>query len=490
MQAGQLGRGSALFDLRARQQCGVGSVGALGVNRVVVGGLVILDRGLGVAAVLVQQLRQQEVVARGFAVLRERGQHLAVPAHRFVDIGHGLGLLRAGVVVACECREVGLDEGLRRRFPAGVVAAAELAAGAVALHVFLLRAQRQRRQAAALVDADHARLQHGGLGVQRLAAGEGAEGVGGILGPVLLDVQLAELFVDAELVGAARVVADERRDRFGAAQVGQADAGDAQGVFDQLAVGARQTLHALERFVAAAGDLQVEHAEEGLQPVFEPALLVQGPAVHVEGAVLEGRGRGALDQAGVGLLRFGVLRGVEQQLAAAKLGLVAEAGLRVIGDELVERGQGHFELPAKLVRARQLVQHAVVVRIVRVGLEVVLVLLDRALVVGVGAGVGALVVGALHRQVAQAALGLGALRCARRHIEKTLVGGRGLLGADRHHGIGPRGRRCGDGARGQSRQGRFVVGRALRLAGAGCEQDSQGDRCEPSVSHDRHSWPR
>ena len=209
---------------------------------------------------------------------------------------------------------------------------------------------------------------------------------------------------------------------------------------------------------------------------------------------MEGRGRGALDQAGVGLLRFGVLRGVEQQLAAAKLGLVAEAGLRVIGDELVERGQGHFELAAELVGARQLVQHAVVVRIARVGLEVILVLLDRGLVVGVGAGVGALVVGALHRQVAQAALGLGALRCARRDVEKALVGGRGLLGADGNHLVGRRRGRRGHGARGQSRQRRFVVGRTLRLARTGAEHHCQCDRREQryelSASHDRCSWPQ
>ena len=98
--------------------------------------------------------------------------------------------------------------------------------------------------------------------MQGLAPCKGGKGIGGVLGTVLLDVQLAELLMRAEFVGAAHIGGDVGRDRIGTAQIGQADAGDAQRVFDQLAVGARQVLQLLERRIAAAGDLQIEHAEE------------------------------------------------------------------------------------------------------------------------------------------------------------------------------------------------------------------------------------
>ena len=106
------------------------------------------------------------------------------------------------MVVACQLGQVRLHERLRA-LPAGRVGAAELAVDAVARHVVLLRLERQGGEAGLLVDVDHARLQLRRLRVQRLAARERAEGVGGVLGAVLLDVELAELLVDAELVAAA-----------------------------------------------------------------------------------------------------------------------------------------------------------------------------------------------------------------------------------------------------------------------------------------------
>ena len=342
--------------------------------------------------------------------------------------------------MARQLGQMGLDERLRRAFPAGGVGAAEFARGAVALHVVLLGAERQRRQPALVVDADHARLQRRRLGVQRLPARERRKGVGRVLGPVLPDVELAQLLVDAELVAPPRIAGDVGRDRLGTLQVGQADAGDAEGVFDQFAVGPRQALELVEGGVAASGDLQVEHAEERAQRLVEPALLELRPALHVERAVVEGRAGLALHQLRVGLLGTRVLAAVEQQLAAAELGLVAVHRVRVRGDQAVERCQRGFRPAAQFVRTRQLVEHAVVVRIVRVGLQVVLVAGDRGPVVGRVAGAGALVVGALHLQVAQAAQGLRALRGAGRDVEKALVGGRGLFGAglDRAGALAPR----------------------------------------------------
>src|SRR5688572_4734787 len=95
------------------EQRGVAGVGALVVHRITVGGLLVLDRGLLELRVLEQQLAQQEVVARGVGLAREAGDDVAVPANRFLVVAAGLGLLRAGVIVARELREARLDQRLR-----------------------------------------------------------------------------------------------------------------------------------------------------------------------------------------------------------------------------------------------------------------------------------------------------------------------------------------------------------------------------------------
>ena len=103
--------------------------------------------------------------------------------------------------------------------------------------------------------------------MQRLAARERAEGVGRVLGALLPDVELAELLVDAELV-ALRAVASSMYSgmRLGALQVREADAGDAEGVLDQLAVGAASGRRGLDAaFALLAGELEVEHGEERAQ---------------------------------------------------------------------------------------------------------------------------------------------------------------------------------------------------------------------------------
>src|SRR5206468_2279023 len=101
---------------------------------------------------------EQEVVLRGLRVGRERRQVFAVPAHRLLVVGARLALLSARVVVARELGDVGLDQRLRL-LPALRIGLAELARAAVARNVFLLRLERERREAVLLVDLDHARLE-------------------------------------------------------------------------------------------------------------------------------------------------------------------------------------------------------------------------------------------------------------------------------------------------------------------------------------------
>ena len=114
--------------------------------------------------------------------------------------------------------------------------------------------------------------------MQRLAAHKGGIGVGRVLDAVLPDVELCELLVDAELVTIAHGAVDVAGNGVRTLQVRQTDAHDAEGVFHQFAVSSIQRTHIFQsRFVARgmaqATDLQVEHAEERLQRVVEPALL-------------------------------------------------------------------------------------------------------------------------------------------------------------------------------------------------------------------------
>jgi len=61
----QFGRGKPLLLLRVGQQRGVTGIGAPGVLRIAVRRLLVFDRRLGIACVLVQQFSEQEVVLRG-----------------------------------------------------------------------------------------------------------------------------------------------------------------------------------------------------------------------------------------------------------------------------------------------------------------------------------------------------------------------------------------------------------------------------------------
>ena len=274
----------------------------------------------------------------------------------------------------------------------------------------------------------------GACGCDGDALRKGAERVRCVLDSILLDVELAELLVHAELVLAAHRRVDVRRDRRVALQVGQRNARHAERVFGEFAVGARQPRQLRElALVAAACQLQVQHAEEGLQRLFEPSLLEERPAVHVQRTLVERRAASALHRHRIGFLRPGIVAQREQQLAAAELRLVPVRRPGILLHQLVERLQRRLQVPAQLVRAGQLVEHAVVARIVRIGLQEGLVLPDRGLVVGGGpCGLpgGHARVDGVHLEIAQAAQRLLAMRLARRRPRGSR-GTRGLPPARR-----------------------------------------------------------
>ncbi len=322
--------------------------------------------------------------------------------------------------------------------------------------------------------------------MQRLAARERAESVGGVLGAVLLDVELAQLLVDARLVRVSLGRVDIGRNALRALQVGEAQAGHAEGVFHQFAVGTAQASQGVEPAIAlAACHLQVEHAEERLQRIVQPPLLEQRPALHVQRAVLVWVARFAAQHLGVGLLGLDVVARGEQQFAAAELCLGAVGRVRVLLHQPVERFQCRFQLTALFVRTRQLVQHAVVAGVLGIGLQEVVVARDCGAVVRRAVArafaVGDARVGAVHFQVADAAHCFRALRRSRRHFEEFAVGRDCLVLAALDAGV----RRHVHLAAGQALDRRRVIGGAgTAPAGTGAQAArDQEQQQRPTWSH-------
>ncbi len=108
----------------------------------------------------------------------------------------------------------------------------------------------------------------------------------------------------------------------------------------------------------------------------------------------------ALHHVAEGDLGLGVVAHREQDLAAAELRLVEMLRARVLDHQAIERLDRELEIAALLVRACQLVQHAIVGRILRVLLQELLVARDRRLVVRFGHRAGSdAVVGGVHLQI-------------------------------------------------------------------------------------------
>ena len=332
---------------------------------------------------------------------------------------------------------MGLDQWLGVARPAFRIAALIVAADTVVSDVLLLRVECLCRETSRRIDIDDARLQHRRLGMRRRALRESAERVGGVLDALLLDVELAQLLVDAEFVLAPHRRVDVRRDRRRPLQVGERDARHTERVLDQLAIGTRQSRQLFEiALVAPAGKLQVQHAEERLQRFLEPALLELRPAVHVERALVVRRTLVAAHRHEVRRLRSRILAQREHHFAAAELRLVAIACRRIQQHQLVERFQRRLEFTAQFVGACQLIEHPVVARVVGIGLQEVLILRNGRLVVGGGRGAaGGAGVDHVHFQIAEPTQRLLALRFARRSGEEVAIGARRVFLAGLDAGV-------------------------------------------------------
>jgi hypothetical protein len=99
--------------------------------------------------------------------------------------------------------------------------------------------------------------------------------------------------------------------------------------------------------------------------------------VFVERLLIERRIGAILDDLAVRALGFAVALLDEQSLAAAELRLVDVRRIREFSDQLVERRERILEPSLGLVRSRELVEHKVVLLVVRIAFEQLLVQPDR-----------------------------------------------------------------------------------------------------------------
>ncbi len=137
--------------------------------------------------------------------------------------------------------------------------------------------------------------------MQRVQCHEGLVDRGSVLVPQLRKVVLRELTVDAILVRPVSAGGEVRADCFGAAEVGETQADDLEGVIDAPLL--RLRVRGVK--VVAALDLVVEQRKVAVQGLFVELLLVQRPSQLVEGELVVLRAAPAIgDRSRVSALRL------------------------------------------------------------------------------------------------------------------------------------------------------------------------------------------
>src|SRR5258705_5781445 len=331
-------------------------------------------------------------------------------------------LLRDGVVVARQLFEVRLDERQHALVDERAVHPLKLALDSVAHDELLLRFERQRGETRLLIGLNHPRLHERRLGIRGIAARERVECMGPVLDALLLEIQLTELLVYAKLVLAPRLCREVLRNRVWSLEVGEAQAHHPESILGELALRAREPREFLERrAVVATDELAIEHGEKRMQPFLETGLFEQRPAVHVERALVKRRRFAFLHHRRVGLLGLGVAAERKQQLAAAELGFVAIDALGILRDQAVQGRERAPEIAGLIVGVRELIEHAVVARMGRVGPQQILVHLDRVAVFTRAGTPGQAVLCALDLEIAETAHRFRAHPIARGGVEKLAI---------------------------------------------------------------------
>ena len=201
--------------------------------------------------------------------------------------------------------------------------------------------------------------------VERIELDERAVDLGGILIPPLLEIELAELAIDAILVGAVAVRREVFADDVGSTEIRETETRDLEGVLDSTLLGGL----VLRIEVVAARYLVVEQREILVQGLLVKVLLVQRPAELVERELVVFGGRSDGDDGRVGILGVTVFLAGEEVFGAAELDFIDVAGARIRGDELLHDFHGFSRAPEFVIRAGLLVQHLVAIGVVRILFE-------------------------------------------------------------------------------------------------------------------------
>ena len=115
--------------------------------------------------------------------------------------------------------------------------------------------------------------------------------------------------------------------------------------------------------------LAIQQLAERAETLVTACQLEQRPAVLVQALFEEGRLRAASYDFGVSAFGLRIALGAEQDLTAAELSLIDQCAGTEAGDQPIECIESLLGLSITLVRARELVEHAIALAILRIRFE-------------------------------------------------------------------------------------------------------------------------
>ena len=414
------------------EQRGVTGFGAVGVRGILVRGRFVGRDGCRIVAAFEQYFAEQELAVRRLRVVRKIGQITAVAIGCKAVLAVALGArrvlgLRQRVMMLCEdlhgfAQEC--DDRLVRRarllFPERLIEAE-------AAHEALARRQNFRRELALVEARDRLHVQIRRSRMQRLGVDEAGQHTGRVGVALLFEILRGEAQIEQVAVLGIMVLVQRPTQGLFAFEIRERQRHDAQRVVDQLARRARETIDvAIDIGRRNVRQTRVEQAQERGQARLVAVLLEQRPAVLVQRLFVERRLGIERQHGRVGALGRLIALAREQDFATPELHFVEQRRLRKTRNQLVQRRQRRERIATAFLRPRQLVEHQIVARKIRVFGEQTAIQGD-----GLGIGRGAKLVAAALQfvgfagfefEIAETTQGLGgAFRIGAGKLEKLAV---------------------------------------------------------------------
>ncbi len=213
------------------------------------------------------------------------------------------------------------------------------------------------------LDDAHAEMRRGA--VERIERDESLERLRRVVVPQLGQVVLAEVAVDAVLVGATPEAGEVLPDGLRPAEVAEAQADDSKGIGDAALV------FLFVRLIEAVTDrhLVVEQRHVLLQGLFVQILLVERPPELVEAEFVVRRAGAQAGDRRIGSLGIAIFSAGEEVLAPPELHFGGMLGMWIRPDQALHGGHGLFGPAQLLVRPRHLIEDLVAVLVTWIVLE-------------------------------------------------------------------------------------------------------------------------